>query len=349
MVKWTENINGEPYTSRGVRTVRGRVFGDPAVVIQKGAGRLAYIVTTTLKPDGQTILMHNIRVEASPRARREIEIAYGLRRVDTELLHEQLKVPDGYTKRVLYGQNEITKNITGVLAHVLDKYHFTTLDELNGLLYLYRIRAYPGKPGSFLRVHQGLLYQALKANGKPIGAPLKSSSLGKSYTLRSLQNKFLKSIPVKLKYRKRMNYLLRFAVQGDVQNMEDLKLKLQKENVSLVLLQGKMGKPSPENIVLVDHTSHTVFGAGEFTGSLLTTGNSYQAGKETTNTWSHSVEGTAEFSAGGEMGNGSTPLLYDLQHFLTLLLQQDTASEGMDPALKQRKQKKKKWSLANHH
>ncbi|SDF83501.1 hypothetical protein SAMN05216464_1412, partial [Mucilaginibacter pineti] len=42
MERWTDNINGEPYTLRGVRTVRRRVLGDPAVVIWKGAGCLAY-------------------------------------------------------------------------------------------------------------------------------------------------------------------------------------------------------------------------------------------------------------------------------------------------------------------
>ncbi len=46
MERWTDNINGEPYTSRGVRTVRRRVLGNTAIVIWIGAGYLAYVIVS---------------------------------------------------------------------------------------------------------------------------------------------------------------------------------------------------------------------------------------------------------------------------------------------------------------
>src|SRR6185437_3307070 len=81
MVKWTDNINREPYTSRGVRTVRRRVLGNTTIVIWQGAGYLAYLVTSLIQPNGIRIPTNNMGKNQSTEARKEIDKLYGLRKV----------------------------------------------------------------------------------------------------------------------------------------------------------------------------------------------------------------------------------------------------------------------------
>jgi hypothetical protein len=92
MEKWTDNSNGEPYTLRGVRTVRGRVFGNPVIVIWKGAGYLAYIVTNNIQRDGKRIDLHLLGIRKSEPARKEIEEMFGLVKAEGRKQKEQFFV-----------------------------------------------------------------------------------------------------------------------------------------------------------------------------------------------------------------------------------------------------------------
>jgi len=135
---WTDDINGEPDTSKGVSPVRRRVLGDPAVVIQKGAGCLAYLVTTNIKADGKRIPLHNLARNQLMKASMEIERQFSLIKAEEKLrLHYSLKPVD--VQRVLYGKAETKRAITNVLDHVLPAYKYASLAELNAVLKLYNV------------------------------------------------------------------------------------------------------------------------------------------------------------------------------------------------------------------
>jgi hypothetical protein len=91
MVKWTENINGEPYTSRGVRTVRGRVLGNPITAMWKGAGCLAYIIYNRVSDNGKTIpdkfqRLKNIKISKELTLKHGMHIGQGKEKVNRQQL-----------------------------------------------------------------------------------------------------------------------------------------------------------------------------------------------------------------------------------------------------------------------
>jgi len=171
---WTDDINGEPDTSKGVSPVRRRVLGDPAVVIQKGAGCLAYLVTTNIKADGKRIPLHNLARNQLMKASMEIERQFSLIKAEEKLrLHYSLKPVD--VQRVLYGKAETKRAITNVLDHVLPAYKYASLAELNAVLKLYNVIADKGTENSSIYQSGGLVYRTLNANGEKVGAPVKAS------------------------------------------------------------------------------------------------------------------------------------------------------------------------------
>src|SRR6185437_5942644 len=80
MEKWTDNNNREPYTSRGVRTVRRRVLGNTTIAIWKGAGYLAYIVANRVGFDGKVASDSNSYKKMADLSRR-LEKQYNLKQV----------------------------------------------------------------------------------------------------------------------------------------------------------------------------------------------------------------------------------------------------------------------------
>lgn len=304
-----------------------------------------HVVTTTLKPDGSTILMHDVRTKVSPKARREIEIAFGLRRADRVSWKTDPSAGCRPGRKVMYGQKEITAAIAHVLENVVCRYRCTSIEELNGLLYLYQLRAYAGKPGSLLRANRGLLYQALHPGGKPVGVPVKSSTFGRSFTLTGLEKKFAADIPLKAPLIARLNTVLQYALLSAAHNFPALQSRLGEEGVDLVLLKSNSDKLLPEQIVFVDHRTQSVFRASELRFSLssvlasaldnraLLVGGPYPDG----------LAGLqpAEFIAPDNQ-------LYGLQHFLLLLCREEVLSDHMDPGLKRTRRKKKRWYLSDH-
>jgi hypothetical protein len=78
-----------------------------------------------------------------------------------------------------------------VLDHVLNKFAYTSLDELNAILSLYRVRADRGREESLMYRSRGLYYRALDDNGRKIGAPIKASAFDQDWKLDYLQQRFV--------------------------------------------------------------------------------------------------------------------------------------------------------------
>ncbi len=111
-----------------------------------------HIVTTNIRADGSKIEMNNIGRNQSEKARKTIEVLYGLTKAEQEKqTKSQEQKPDHFgPPRVQYGKNGTKQAISNVLEYVTREYKFTSLGELNAILQLYNVAADPGKriPGS---------------------------------------------------------------------------------------------------------------------------------------------------------------------------------------------------------
>ena len=134
-----------------------------------------HIVTTSIRPDGKSIDLHNIGKELSQPAREALEEEYGLIRAQGRENHlENTDSPDLAAK-----VQEVTSN-----------YKFTSIDELNAILAQFGMTAWSGAPGSAIRSNRGLIYSRIDADGNRIGIPIKSSDLVTRPTLTWLEKRF---------------------------------------------------------------------------------------------------------------------------------------------------------------
>ncbi len=258
MVKWTDNINGEPYTSRGVRTVRGRVFGDPITVMWKGAGCLAYIVTTNIKPDGKRISFHLLANRASESSRKQVELTYNL--VKAEDQGKQQNIIGKPLEQVNYGKSEVKRSITNVVNEVVRAYKFTSIPELNAVLNQYNITADRGSKDSRMYEKNGLVYWVLDEKGNKLGVPIKASSIYGKPTLKTLEDRF------------RLNEVLRKPLKEELKTKLDKALlkplsksafqkQLKTEGIQVIFRQNEEGRLY--GITFVDHKSKAVFNGSD--------------------------------------------------------------------------------------
>jgi Relaxase/Mobilisation nuclease domain len=157
-----------------------------------------HVVTTNIRPDGSRI-KNDLR---SPRHLMEIcaglEVHHHLTpaipgpssiiRPTTALNPAQHNAPS--PQRLDYGQSATKTGIAGVLDYVLDKYAYTSLDELNAALSLYRVRADRGSEQGLMYQNRGLYYRMIDENGTKIGAPIKASAFDRRPTLNYLDRQF---------------------------------------------------------------------------------------------------------------------------------------------------------------
>jgi hypothetical protein len=147
-----------------------------------------HIVTTNIKSDGYRLSLHYLGQNESEKARKAIEIKYGLIKAEEQ---QKLK-PDLKTETVAaeYGKAETKRVMTNILSQVLRMYKFTSLPELNAVLQGYNLQADRGSKDSRMYAHEGLVYWILDKQGNKIGVPIKASSIYGKPTLKTLEEKF---------------------------------------------------------------------------------------------------------------------------------------------------------------
>jgi hypothetical protein len=122
--------------------------------------------------------------------RKAIEEKFGLIQETGQKLH--VRAPSTPKQKIRYGEKPTTQAIAEAVQYIRQHYRFRNLAELNAILQQYNVIARPGRPGSRIHQHGGLLYQVLDDAGKGVGAPVKSSILAFTPTLRSLARDFQK-------------------------------------------------------------------------------------------------------------------------------------------------------------
>jgi len=234
-------------------------FGDQPYLVYKhnDAGHPhIHIVSTKIQHNGNRIDMHNDAFLRSEPIRKEIENRHGLVRAE-EHRREVFKLKPIEVGRVSYGKTETRRSIAAILEHVLPRYHYSSLAELNAVLNLYNVRADEGAIGSRMHKNDGLVYQLIGADGLPCGSAIKASSFHCNATLKKLRKRFLAAKSAKAEHGDSVRTKISRVLQGpDIKRTAFLKL-LKAQGIDVI--QNINAEGRLYGITYVDHRSKCVF------------------------------------------------------------------------------------------
>ena len=135
-------------------------FGDqPFLVYQHfdAAHPHLHIATVNIADGGQRIETHNIGKNQSEKARKEIEIQYGLIKAEDQVKETAYMLQPVNLDKVIYGKAPAKAAISAIVREVVDTYKFTSLPEFNAALKQFNIRAYRGAEGTRMYEKGGLV------------------------------------------------------------------------------------------------------------------------------------------------------------------------------------------------
>jgi hypothetical protein len=210
-----------------------------------------------VRADGSRIDTQNIGLNQSEKARKDIEIGYGLVRAENRV-KEQYKLKSAYTQKVHYGRSDSKRAITSVLDAVLTTYKYTSLPELNAVLSGYNVMADRGSEASRTYQHHGLLYRILDEQGAPVGVPIKASSFYNKPTLKYLEERFSGNDVARGQHKARVKNAIDLGLlKRPKQPLQSLVKALEKEGINTVVRQN--GDGLIYGITYVDHRTKCVF------------------------------------------------------------------------------------------
>lgn len=230
-----------------------------------------HIVSTNITHEGKRIPLHNIGRTLSEKARTEIEHEFGLMKASEGITKEH-SIPMTQICPLKYGRDGTKQGIAKVLHAVMQNYKFISIHQLNAVLRCYNVLAIEGSEGSAMRKRGGLLYSVLDQKGKPVGVPLKASSLQGKPTLKKLRRLF------------DLNSALREAHKAGLQNrintslstrpcvVQDLISSLERQRVYTIVRKNAEGRIY--GFTFIDQNTGCVFNGSEL-------GKSYSAGQIT--------------------------------------------------------------------
>ena len=220
-----------------------------------------HIVTTNIMQNGKRISLHNLGRNQSEKARREIEKDFRLIQAhNKQQVNYQLKPVN--VQKVQYGKTETKRAITNVLDHVLPRYKYASLAELNAVLQQYNIMADRGSENSRIYQSKGLVYRILDANKQKVGVPIKASLIYSKPTLKNIEANFERNEAERQRHKQRvMNAIDLLLLKRTNQSLPHLMTALQKENIHVVLRQNEKG--IIYGITYVDHRTRCVFNGSQ--------------------------------------------------------------------------------------
>jgi Relaxase/Mobilisation nuclease domain len=204
-------------------------FGDQPALIYRhlDAGHPhAHVVTVNIRPDGSRIVndkrdphyMQKICARLDQRHQLIQVIPQKKIRpnemVDPKLSRQHQLLNTG-PSRLEYGKSPTKTGIARVLDHVLDKFAYTSLDELNAVLGLYRVRADRGSEHGLMYRSRGLYYRMIDEKEVKIGAPIKASAFPQRPTLDYLDQKYEANRQIKQQYIQAVRTWVDWSLRGD--------------------------------------------------------------------------------------------------------------------------------------
>jgi hypothetical protein len=304
-----------------------------------------HIVTTNIKPDGKRIGLNDLGKNESTKARKEIEIAYGLIKAEDSKLQRAHNLKAVNAQKVQYGKTETKRAISNVLQTVLPHYKYASLAELNAVLKQYNIVADRGAEDSRVFRHHGLLYRLLDERGNRVGTPIKSSLFFSRPGLKSLEKKFTENTAKKEPYKARVRNAIDLYWLHGRGALPDFVAAMKKEGIDTVVRQNNDGVIY--GITYIDHQQQS---RCVFNGSAL--GKAYSAKgilercgvtvghKEKTKAALSEKAAQQRYRAVKDEG-----MISGLKEVSDILLVHDDMPERMDWQLKRKRKKRKRQKI----
>ena len=195
-----------------------------------------HIVTTNIRPDGS-------RISNDPRSPHNLRKIY--RKIENKhnLTHFVELIPEPKERRQItispeplqYGQSATKTGIANILNYALENFKYTTLDQLNAVLYLYHVRADRGSENGIMYRNKGLYYRMIDETGKKIGAPIKASSFEQRPTLNYLEQKMEKNRLVLEQNLQRVQSRVKWALPSRSASLEEFRGRLKFEQIRMIM------------------------------------------------------------------------------------------------------------------
>jgi hypothetical protein len=216
-------------------------FGDqPALVYRHiDAGHPhAHIVTVNIRPDGSRIDNDKRSPHHLQKVCAALERRHGLKPAGMHNAMNHWRQEPQYALRLEYGKTPTKIGIETVLAYVLPKFNYTTLEELNAVLKLYNVQADRGSEYGQMYLSRGLYYRMIDEKGVKVGAPIKASSLENKPTLDYLENRYLANRLTRRQNVERLETKVLISLKiGNTASLGNWKKSLIRERVEAVTLR----------------------------------------------------------------------------------------------------------------
>ena len=187
----------EPLSDDRLRTIaheylRRLGYGDQPFIVFKHrdiAREHIHLVSTRVRHDGSKIrdTMEHVR---STRIMRSLEAKFGL----LPSGHSQKKMGvSAQPSAVDINAGDIKRQVAAAVEHVLGRYAFQSVGEMNLLLTRFRVTAEEVKTERKGRPFDGIVYAATDADGHKICTPIKASEIGRQVSYAALRRHFEQS------------------------------------------------------------------------------------------------------------------------------------------------------------
>jgi hypothetical protein len=200
-----------------------------------------HIVGTLIERDGNRFKLDDILRYKSLRLTREMEKEFSLVKMyDPEALIKH-RLTDGLARKVIYGEPGRKEAVELVLDHVVNRYRYASMEELNAVLRLYNVRARIAWDKQDLNKPKGLMYTTLDEKGHLIGKAFKSSSFESQPTLKKLEERFALNRGLEKEQLNKLALSIEWAFAGKSVNWEVFRKNLLKEKIHAVPEREKPG------------------------------------------------------------------------------------------------------------
>lgn len=289
-----------------------------------------HIVSTLIRPDGKRIDIHNLGRNESEKARKEIEMEFGLVQAESKTKNRPEVQPIEATKAI-YGKVETKRAIANTVRWVAQKYKYTSLPELNAALRQFNVIADRGKEETQMFKKKGLRYCMLDKSGKKVGIPIKSSAIYGKPTLAWLEKQFKLNEALRQPYKEKLRYKIDkgLALGKGIAVFEKW---LHASGITMLLRQNEEGRIY--GITFVDNQNKVVFN-----GSDLGKGYGAKAILDQLNTTSTS--GTSGSSTASPIVEELDIALESMEQIVTELTEAKQFDYSTPDALKRKRKKKK--------
>lgn len=217
-----------------------------------------HVLSTLIQEDGRRIHAYRMADRISKPVQKEMEETYGFisweQTAKMNGLERQSRVPP---PRIKYGQSSTFRSITQVLEAVIDQYKYTSLNELNGLLKQFNVRADRRKAEGIMYKNKGLKYQIIDERGKRIGMPINASAFYFKPTLAYLEKKFKENMLTREMDKKHLIVAIDWVLSKQPHSIDKLTKLLKTERIDIISCCNKEGQLS--SLTYIDHAHKAVF------------------------------------------------------------------------------------------